>query len=389
MTKKKYFNFVFLLITCPLLYGQTIFGSENYIEYSTGTLPILISVPHGGNVVPSTIPNRTCNNPTTVTDANTIDLGMKIDSVFKAKTGCRPHLVYCHLRRTKLDANRSLADGACGNPIAENAWQEFHKFIDTARFVIHQKYGNKSFYFDLHGHGNPIQRIELGYLLRTGELMQNDDSLNLAKFISLSSIQNLARSNPLKLTHAQLLRGAHSFGSMLEKRSFPAVPSESTPNPGLNNGYFSGGYNTATHTCFNPMLEMNGVQVECNFQNVRNSESNRIAYAVAFVESVIEYMKMHFNLDLINCNAITDLASLESKNIYVYPTIIKSNDILKIYNSMVPVKVTWYDVYGKMIQQDLSSNQQILPPINLANGTYYLQLEEGVKNTMQRVILLK
>jgi hypothetical protein len=217
MIKNIYYSFIILLFTCLLLNGQSIYGSENYIEYSVGTLPILISVPHGGNVVPSTIPNRSCNNPTTVTDANTIDLGIKIDSVFKVRTGCRPHLVYCHLRRTKLDANRNIADGACGNPIAENAWQEFHKFIDTARFVIHQKYGNKSFYFDLHGHGNPIQRIELGYLLRTGELMLNDDSLNLAKFISFSSIQNLAGSNPLKLTHAQLLRGAHSFGSMLEK----------------------------------------------------------------------------------------------------------------------------------------------------------------------------
>jgi hypothetical protein len=84
------------LIICSKSYAQIIFGTNNYIEYRQGNLPIIISVPHGGNLTPSSIPNRTCNSAVTVTDANTIELARQIDSAFVNATGCHPYLIYCH-----------------------------------------------------------------------------------------------------------------------------------------------------------------------------------------------------------------------------------------------------------------------------------------------------
>ena len=52
----------------------------------------------------------------------------------------------------------------------KTAWNEFHGFITNARNTANQQNNFKTFFVDLHGHGNPIQRIELGYLLYDDEL---------------------------------------------------------------------------------------------------------------------------------------------------------------------------------------------------------------------------
>ena len=57
-------------LTCFQGYAQVIYGVNNYTQYHIGRLPIIISASHGGFVAPASIPDRTCNNPTTVTDSN-------------------------------------------------------------------------------------------------------------------------------------------------------------------------------------------------------------------------------------------------------------------------------------------------------------------------------
>jgi hypothetical protein len=54
------------------LFAQTIvYGSNNYVEYQVGNLPVVIAVSHGGNLEPTSIPDRTCNNAVLVSDAFT------------------------------------------------------------------------------------------------------------------------------------------------------------------------------------------------------------------------------------------------------------------------------------------------------------------------------
>ena len=368
-------------------FAQVIYGSNNYVEYRIGNLPILISVPHGGNITPAAIPNRTCNNPVTVTDAYTVDLAMKIDSVFSLRTGCRPHVVYCHLRRTKLDANRTMVDGACGNTEAEIAWVEYHQFIDSARFSIQKSLGNKAFYFDLHGHGHPIQRVELGYLLSDDELELDDEVLNKEEYVKQSSIQNLVFNHPVKMTHSQLLRGVHAFGSMLAKRSYPAVPSVQDSKPGLTTSYFSGGYSTARHTCFNPTLDINGIQVECNFANVRDSGKSRANFAEAFVDAVLEYMNIHFNINLTQCQNLTNLQVDPSDDLIIYPTVIRKGDAITVFNGSAETRWTWFDSNGKLIDEGKVTDQSIVSPAHLAGGIYLLKILDGHKVHIQKIIV--
>ena len=60
------------------LSGKTYYSDKDYIEYFAGNMPLILTVPHGGFLVPSTIPNRNCAECVTVLDTNTQELGSLI-----------------------------------------------------------------------------------------------------------------------------------------------------------------------------------------------------------------------------------------------------------------------------------------------------------------------
>jgi len=332
---------IFLLLSSCALVGQIIYGTNNYIEYHPGTLPIVISVPHGGLVAPAGIPNRTCNNPTTGTDTNTIELAKQIDSSFLRMTGCRPHIIYCNLRRTKIDCNRNLADGACGNAEAEIAWTEFHEFIETAQETAQTAYDNKAIYFDLHGHGHIMQRLELGYVLTGAQLGLSDNVLNTPEYIGQSSIQNLVGQNVNGYTHAQLLRGDFALGTLLAQAGYPAVPSQQTPNPGPLNPYFNGGYNTVNYTCYTPGNTINGFQLECNFMNVRDTPNHRRAFADTLVAALLTFLEHHHELSVAYCGISGQESAPEAKSPTVYPTFLDGD---------TPIQINGVDLSGKVFR---------------------------------------
>ena len=332
--KKILFLFLYLVVSQIVCFSQTIlYGTKSYVEYQVGTLPIVISVPHGGFRIPTLIPDRTCNDPVTVTDAYTIETADKISAVFFAATGCYPHIIICNLDRSKLDCNRTLAEGACGDLQAEKAWNEYHDFITTALNTANLQYNNKALFVDLHGHGHDIQRIELGYLLSGAELRYTDATLNTSTYINQSSIKNLALNNSNNYTHSQLLRGPKSIGTLLSNAGFPAVPSQQDPYPFSTESYFSGGYTAETHTCFNPAVTTNGFQMELNYDGVRNTTSNRTLFAEKFKNVVLEYLFTHTNVVLGSCTTPLGTDENSDTELIMYPNPLKSGSQLFIKGS--------------------------------------------------------
>lgn len=277
--------------TPPFTAGETTFGRNSYVEYLAGDLPLVLSAPHGGYLQPDEIADR--GYGVTDQDRNTQELIREIaDEAFQL-TGHYPHVVICNLHRIKLDANREVVEAAQGDPFAAHAWREYHAFIEEAEQTVTREYG-RGMYFDLHGHGHDIQRLELGYLLSAAELALPDSLLNDPSLMLKSSIRALALQADTGF--AGLVRGPSSLGALLATRGFPAVPSPTDPDP-AGAPYFTGGYDTQRHGSRDGGT-VSGIQVEANYTGVRDTESSRAAFAAAFVAAVRGYLGIHLGLQL-------------------------------------------------------------------------------------------
>jgi hypothetical protein len=361
--------------------GKSYFGRNNYIEYIAGNLPIIISVPHGGDITPYEIPDRTCGDET-VTDLYTIDLAKEIRDAINLITGCYPHIIINNLKRTKLDANRDLQEAACGNTFAETAWNEFQNFIDSAVVNVTKKSG-KGLYIDLHGHGHTIQRLELGYLLTALQLSYSDATLNSITYKNYNSIRNLINTNVTNLTHSDLLHGTFSLGSMFAAKGFPSVPSSDDMYPLIGQSYFTGGYNTLTHGSKNEG-SIDGIQIECN-QNVRLIDTNRKEFASNFAVVLLNYLKKHYfpNLSETYCNRVP-VEQTFVPGFLLFPN--PFENVLYI-NNTIPSDLSVYDFQGNLIITKRIGNAGKIDLGYLKNGIYIITIcRNGKKLHSEKII---
>jgi hypothetical protein len=271
--------------------GESYFGRNQYIEYLAGDMPLVLSAPHGGDREPAEIDDRTTG--VMGAELNTRDLALRIREAVREQTGSHPHLVISHLHRSKLDPNREIVEAAQGDPEAERAWWEFQTFIHQAEVLVEEDFG-EGLYIDLHGHGHEIQRLELGYLLSATDLAAPDELLSGPAFSGKSSFKALASKPDVDFTG--LIRGPFSLGTLLEARGVQAVPSENQPHPG-SDPYFSGGYNTLMHGSRDSGT-VSGVQIECNYTGIRDTDTNREAFAQLLAGVLTEFYPVWFGWEL-------------------------------------------------------------------------------------------
>ena len=280
----------------PYLYGETYQGRKGYTTYYPGNIPVILSIPHGGDISPSEISNRTYG--VTVTDSNTIELGIAIRNYFFSNYNIRPYVIINNLKRTKLDANRDKAEAAQNNIYAERAFDEFHFYIEKAREDIISKFST-GILFDIHGHGiNPDGfndlRTWIGYLLTADELDNSNDYID--QNISINDVSIYSLLNSSGQTLSQLLSGPNSLGALFENNNYTALPSPESRSPeGMR--YFSGGYNTYRYGT-NGEFNFSSIQLEFPFQGLRDTPQSRTQFSSIFVDLVHEYFLIHLNIDL-------------------------------------------------------------------------------------------
>lgn len=268
--------------------GRTYWGRNQYIEYRAGNLPIIISAPHGGYLKPGEIPNRTWG--TTGLDYQSQEYTREVVEHIQRLTGKYPHLIINKLHRSKLDANRPLAEAAQGHQWAEQAWYEFHTFIDIAEARAAADWG-RGHYFDLHTK-DASQSTDVGLLLSSSELNLSNRELNgTLKYANKSSIKNLA--NTSTASFSDIIRGRLSLGKFLQDRGYVVVPSPALPGPKAQY-YYNGGYNTYTHGS-NRGGTIDATQVESYYKYLGR---NRSAYARALAESIVLFMEKNYDLNL-------------------------------------------------------------------------------------------
>ena len=261
---------------------EVIWGREDYVSYTPGALPIVLLAPHGGELMPDEIPERSDSPPS---DSHTLELAEAVADALAVETGLRPHLVACHLHRSRLDCNRSLRVGAEGNPHAEQAWMEFHAFIEQAKASAAAVYG-QALVLDLHGMTR--ERIEIGTLIDGSQWLVGDSRLDHDAYAASSSIRKLTQQSGRSFS--SISRGPLSLGAELEGRGYAVVPSPGHPNPGTDSegsalDYYEGGYNTVHHGSRHGG-QSDAIQLE-HPMAIRETPESREAYAADLAESVV------------------------------------------------------------------------------------------------------
>jgi N-formylglutamate amidohydrolase len=270
--------------------GNTYYGYNNTVQYVYGNLPIIISAPHGGTTSAG-LPDRTCAGITTTTDSNTDLLAIALKKALANLLGKTPHTVICNVLRSKIDVNRTVSEATCDNATAAFTWNDYHNFIGAAKTRILQTYG-KGILIDIHGHGHTVQKMELGYNLSTAELSGTDTYINGSSKVAGSTIRNLVGTNLNGLSHAALVRGAFALGTYLETAGYPSVPSSTNLNPGTDD-YFSGGY-TVEKWGSKDGDALDAIQIECNYDGVRNSTANINRFADSLAHAIKYYVEKHY-----------------------------------------------------------------------------------------------
>lgn len=217
------------------------FGEQGYIEYVPGNAPLVLLAPHGGRRRPPELRDR--REGVRLADSRTLELARELAAAFEERTGRLPHLVLCHLHRSKLDANRARGEAAEGDAHALQAWHAWHEFVEEARARIVEAHGH-GLVIDVHGQSHPEGWIEWGYALSARQLALDDGELQLGAQRLGSSVDALARRHGGE--RASLLRGPYSLGGLTQARGYESVPSPEHPHPG-GGRYFNGGYNTRRH----------------------------------------------------------------------------------------------------------------------------------------------
>ncbi len=367
--------------------GVSYYGRNLYIEYIAGNAPVIISVPHGGAIKPSEIPDRTYG--TTVTDANTEDLGRYYYDEYKLRTGKSPHIVICRLARIKLDCNRDSVEGAQGNQYALQAWQEYHYFLEYARRKVTTDFG-RGFFIDLHGHGHTLQRIELGYNLSASDLSKSDATLNTSPYINKSSIKLLAQQSPH--TFSELLRGEQSLGDLFTARGYPAVPSTSILNPG-SDPYFEGGYNIERYGTKDGGV-IDAVQFECNREGVRDTDGNLRLFAKAFDQVIKSFIEIHYPLLAVDesdsrkkaLSAVQNFPNPFSGETMITYSVPESGTVLlKVFNML------GREVWSREFEDVSSGTHTVLfsgKELNLSSGIYVYTIYTSAGTLSKKMILV-
>ncbi|MGA9532464.1 MAG: hypothetical protein WBR18_07080 [Anaerolineales bacterium] len=287
---------VILLIVCLTTAQPAVAGAErsrlqagsDYVQLELGDLPIVFSIPHGGDLRPRVISDRT--EAVVVDDPGIRSFALDLADAIASKTGRRPSLVFNELHRTKLDPNRSLLLGAQGDPIANEAWRAYHQAIEDAADLSLALCG-RGHVFDLHSHGEPGRWLEFGYGLSADDLDRPDEDLAKRRFVYQSNWRALASLSPDTLP--ELVRGADSLGGQMEEAGFWAVPSPEHPAP--DDGYFDGGYSVYLHGSHRGGA-IDATQIEVPYDLLQAPWRQRFTDSLA--EAILGLMERSYGLNL-------------------------------------------------------------------------------------------
>ena len=126
---------------------------EALIETQRGTLPILLTAPHGGTSVIPKVPPRSTG--VTVRDEFTDDIARGVARRLEGLLSAKPYFVTAKFQRRFADANRAESE-ALESPDAKPVYTAYHAAIRSYVDEIRKANPDRGLLLDIHGQvGNP------------------------------------------------------------------------------------------------------------------------------------------------------------------------------------------------------------------------------------------
>jgi N-formylglutamate amidohydrolase len=197
---------------------------DEFVTVQKGTLPIIVSAPHGGKKAIPLVPERTgvgIKQFAKVRDFNTSELAEKFAVAIEKELGGKVWFVIARFDRKYLDVNRP-ADGAYENEKAKPVYEAYHAALSEACKAVKQKHG-AGLLLDIHGQGVFEHQICRG--------TQNGKTVKL-----------------LKERHGwAAVTGKNSVLGRMEKAGYSVQPRCSAPEDAKEEVQFNGGYIVQTY----------------------------------------------------------------------------------------------------------------------------------------------
>jgi len=208
------------------LAGTSLRAAEDLVHVQAGTLPIVLTAPHGGSsAVPGVAPRDVAGKPASgaasyviTRDWETDRLAMGIAAEIKVLTRKDVYLVMARFHRKYIDANRPPAvafDSAEAKPTYDLYHQSIRGFVDEIR-----------------------TRFAAGLLIDVHGQHAHPDALVRGTHNGRTVTRLIARAGVAAVTGPQGLFG------QLARNGFRVLPSNDLPPSGNNEDYtgFNGGY---------------------------------------------------------------------------------------------------------------------------------------------------
>jgi N-formylglutamate amidohydrolase len=133
------------------------YEEANLVSHHQGTLPVILTCPHGGDKQPPGVPKRTgagvppdCRFETN-TDRFTRTITKGIAQLLFDVFGEAPYVVIADFDRAFIDANRRAPECAFEDPDARLFFDEYHNTIRSLVDKIRADHGGLGLLFDIHG----------------------------------------------------------------------------------------------------------------------------------------------------------------------------------------------------------------------------------------------
>ena len=192
---------------------------EDFVTVQKGTLPVILSAPHGGKKKVPDVPERVgtgLTNFQTVRDENTAELTEKLAAEIETALKGKPWVVIARFERKYLDVNRSAEQGYESDK-AKPYYDAYHGALVVACKAVKEKHG-RGILLDIHGnavHQNAICRGTQN--LKTVSLLKERDGM-------------------------VAIRGKNSVLGRMEKLGYKVIPSADDDDKAKEEPKFTGGH---------------------------------------------------------------------------------------------------------------------------------------------------